>query len=111
MQFNDLLVGFGLIAAIAEHRVNGVKALPGTALRTVALEWNTEGKDFPGCDQPTRLGNFLWGDIVQRPDLVLWTPFPQLRTCNASFRKVSSLLISRGLPACMVVGNLTRLPV
>src|ERR1043166_4529982 len=78
-------MGFGLIAAIAEHRVNGVKALPGAALRAVALEGNTAGKDFPGRDQPTLLGNLLRGDVVQRTNLVLRAPFPPVAHLQRQF--------------------------
>src|SRR5262249_45453221 len=48
-------------------------------------KWNTQGKDFPSGDQPTRLGNFLRSDIVQRADLVLWSPFSPVAHLQRQF--------------------------
>ena len=85
MQLNDLLVGFGLITAVTEHRMDGVKALPGATLWTVPLEWNAQGKDFTRCDELTRLRNFLRGDVVQRANLIIRAPFAPVAHLQRQF--------------------------
>src|SRR5207237_6309211 len=62
------------IAAVAEHRVDGIETLPRAALRAVPVERNAEREDLAARHQPPGGGDGVARDVVERPDLVVGTP-------------------------------------
>src|SRR5205085_8955247 len=64
------------VAAVAEHRVDRIEALPRAALRPFAIERDAEREHFPRGREATRGGDALRRDVVQRPDLVVRAPLP-----------------------------------
>src|SRR5437867_3524608 len=64
-----------LVATIYRHDVNGITTKPMCPLRTIRIDRDTE-RDRPSLsDQFRRLHDLFRGDVVQRPQLVVRSPF------------------------------------
>src|SRR5262249_48499625 len=64
------------VAAVPEHRVDRVEALPRAALRPLALERYAQREHFPGGRQTAGRGDRVGCDEVQGADLVVGPPPP-----------------------------------
>src|SRR5262245_772479 len=64
------------VRTVLHHEVNGVEAAERSSLRTFVVERNRQGNDFSLLDQFCRVDHFLRGDVIERAELVVRSPFP-----------------------------------